>query len=394
MTSQIAIFNSLGVAVASDTVTTVSNEYGTKTTNNSQKIFPLSSPHRLVVIDSGSVRSNGIHIRLLLSEWSQTLTEALPTVSDYAINFKEWFANSAYLIPPDSDAHEVNLLLNEHYYEIKRRVKADAIGANSESEIAEIFRFHANSARQWLDGLELFDGATDQADAALIDALGVDLIEKVDYIFAGIPGLDEVREMLIHDAPLVLSRSQPSDHDTDLGFIGFGKDEFFAKSVKASCRARYGQVARIKLNEPFGASPEAGGSINTYAQSNVLHGFLRGAQHDVLHAINTFIWSKLTEGIDEGDEEGFDKARQFVSDLENHVEEFSFKQFVSPMLDTIDSFSLVDIASLARSLVGMQAIRSAASPEPASVGGFIESLVIDRANGIRWIHRLPQISES
>ena len=53
---------------------------------------------------------------------------------------------------------------------------------------------------------------------------------------------------------------------------------------------------------------------------------------------------------------------------------------------------IIDIASLARSLVGMQAIRSAASPEPASVGGFIESLVIDRASGIRWVHRLPQLS--
>lgn len=65
---------------------------------------------------------------------------------------------------------------------------------------------------------------------------------------------------------------------------------------------------------------------------------------------------------------------------------------MSPMLDTIGSLSLIDVASLARSLVGMQAIRSAASPEPASVGGFIESLVIDRTHGIRWIHRLPQIT--
>jgi hypothetical protein len=85
-------------------------------------------------------------------------------------------------------------------------------------------------------------------------------------------------------------------------------------------------------------------------------------------------------------------AREFMSGLRKHVDKIQFDRFVSPMLDTIGSLSLIDVASLARSLVGMQAIRSAATPEPASVGGFIESLVIDRASGIRWIHRLPQLT--
>jgi hypothetical protein len=94
----------------------------------------------------------------------------------------------------------------------------------------------------------------------------------------------------------------------------------------------------------------------------------------------------------ESAEAKLESAREFMSSLRQHVDKIQFDRFVSPMLDTIGSLSLIDVASLARSLVGMQAIRSAATPEPASVGGFIESLVIDRASGIRWIHRLPQLT--
>ena len=99
-----------------------------------------------------------------------------------------------------------------------------------------------------------------------------------------------------------------------------------------------------------------------------------------------------TVTIETDDEAKRDSASEFIAGLKKHVGNIATEYFVSPMLDTIGSLSLIDVASLARSLVGMQAMRSAASPEPASVGGFIESLVIDRANGIRWIHRLPQIT--
>ena len=114
MTSQIAVFNPLGVAVSSDTVTTISTERGTKTTNNAQKIFPLPEPHLLVVIESGSVISNGIHMQLLINEWSRTLKNPLPTVKDYAKSFADWYSTDSDLIPKESELNEVHSQLNEH----------------------------------------------------------------------------------------------------------------------------------------------------------------------------------------------------------------------------------------------------------------------------------------
>jgi hypothetical protein len=392
MTSQIAVFNPLGVAVASDTVTTISTDQGTKTTNNAQKIFPLVEPHLLVVIESGSVISNGVHMQLLINEWSRTLEKQLPTVKEYAHSFAEWYSTESDLIPKDSELREVHLQLNDHYYEVKHRVEADAMNANSEEDVVESFKLRAQQGLEWLEKLDLFDGATDDGDAALLNDLNVNVLEKIDFIFKDIPGLDEVREILVKSAPLVLSRSQPSSQDSDLGFIGFGEKDFFATSVRLRCRARYGKTARVTIADAFGASVfNQSGSIACFAQDNAIFGFLRGAQFDIMESAYGYLWAELTDDVDETDEAKLKSADELLSGLRKHIEKIQSERFIDPMLETIGSLSLIDVAALARSLVGMQAIRSAASPEPASVGGFIESLVIDRANGIRWIHRLPQI---
>jgi hypothetical protein len=222
MTSQIAVFNPLGVAVASDTVTTISSSRGIKTTSNAQKIWPLPEPHLLVIIESGSAVSNGVHTQLLINEWSRTLTGPLPTVGNYATSFADWFATTSDIIPKESELGEVHWQLNDHYYEVKRRVELDAAHATTQEEVVEIMRNHSQASLEWLQQLELFEGVADDDDAELIKELDIDLNEKLDYIFKAIPGLDEVRDTLLQCAPLVLSRVQDTGMDSDLGFIGFG----------------------------------------------------------------------------------------------------------------------------------------------------------------------------
>jgi hypothetical protein len=76
--------------------------------------------------------------------------------------------------------------------------------------------------------------------------------------------------------------------------------------------------------------------------------------------------------------------------MRKHVYDYMFESFTSPMLDTIGALNLKDAADLAEALVGIQAMRANASPEPPGVGGFIESLIIDRFDGIRWVKQLPR----
>lgn len=389
MTSQIAIFNPLGVAVASDTVTTLTTEGGVKTTNNAEKMWPLVGGHLVVVAVSGSVNSNGIHSRLLIAEWNRSLNEPMSTLHEYAESFSNWLSQEANLIPIDSEIGELHYYLNNHYYYIRSQVIEQAQDM-PEEEIPPLFKKHVVAGLEYLKSLPLFEGASDEADAELLKVRGIDLDDKIDYIFKDFPGLDDMRPLLKESAPMILSREQPMPSDTDLAFIGFGSSEYFAQSIKLTCRGRYGGQARVSIGDPFGASAaDRSGSIQTYAQSDAIFGFLRGAQFQVLDQAFEYTWDYVYSQFENHDE-GIAKASEVIDGMRKHVSDYIVESFTGPMLDTIGALNLKDAADLAEALVGIQAMRANASPEPPGVGGFIESLIIDRFDGIRWVKQLPR----
>ena len=391
MTSQIAIFNPLGVAVASDTVATLSSPAGVKTTSNTEKLWPLTDDHLVTVALSGSPISCGVHVRLLISEWNKSLIRPLPTLQHYAENFWRWLTAEKNLIPTDMDQRVIVGLLEDHFRFVRTQVVTHARENNSSDEqVAEYFVQAAEESFEYLNELNIYEGATDFHDAQILNSVHPQLSEQIDHLFSDFPGLPQAKASLLRSAPLVLSRIQPMPTDSEIAFIGFGSEEHFAQSIRMRYRGRYGNLARVKLEQPFGIQAgEESGSMTTFAQNDAIMGFVRGAQFDVISRIKDFAF-KWTVNNSESYEMGINRAEELVNSLDEFLNDYQQQNFISPMLDTIGALNLRDAAELAESLVGIQAMRSNASPHPAGVGGFIESLIIDRIDGIRWINRLPR----
>ena len=106
----------------------------------------------------------------------------------------------------------------------------------------------------------------------------------------------------------------------------------------------------------------------------------------MINEVCGFVWDTIYQLIT--DDKDVDTADKVTEELRLKIEESQRKKFISPMLSTIGGLPLTGLAELAESLVGMQATFSAAGTGPASVGGFIESLIIDRSRGVRWVHQL------
>jgi hypothetical protein len=95
MTSQSALFNNHGVALASDTVLTVPAGNSYKTTQNCEKIRELGAGHLVVLVSSGNSSVNGVAVEVILSAWLRSLPGPLATVQDYVTCFHEWIRDSA-----------------------------------------------------------------------------------------------------------------------------------------------------------------------------------------------------------------------------------------------------------------------------------------------------------
>ena len=154
-------------------------------------------------------------------------------------------------------------------------------------------------------------------------------------------------------------------------------------------RGRYGGVVRCVVDEEFGTGNDSrSGSIKFFAQFDAMAGFLRGAHYSLIENIFSQVWNEIYLALDPPQD--VEIANKVNANLRSFVDELQSREFRDPMLATIGGISLPGLAELAESLVGMQATYAVAAGKGlATVGGFIESLTIDRAHGIRWIKRLP-----
>jgi hypothetical protein len=387
MTSQIALFNSLGVAIASDTVTTHSGNSSIKTTNNSEKLWLVGKGHLIVVTHSDSVIVNGINVRNLVTEWSRTLTSPLERAEDYPRSFVSWLDSNTHLATRESQIFRANQILYSHYEYIRHRFDFLSNDENWESAPADLFAQLVAEARQYVESLPEFELPIPQSDLDFLKSGDSDLSRILSDLFAQFDFFDNFEDELVQQAPYVLSRIQNVPGEAELGFVGFGSRDFFAKSVRLHLKGIHGDLWRYSLGEAFPDAPSISGSISFFAQYDAIRGFLRGANDFIIDQIVDFAWESVYNAVDGDDDEM--KADEAVKDLREKIESLIGKTYASPMLDTIGSLSLTDLAGLAQSLVGIQAMRAAAEKGPATVGGTIETLVISKAHGVQWLSRLP-----
>lgn len=391
MTSQIALFNQRGVAVASDTIVTLTSEGGTRTVGNRQKLWLLGETHLVVVAVSGNITINQVDGRVLVAEWSKTLKSPLATVHSYAESFVSWLNSKSAPISVANEMLQAQEILSTHFGEIGDLVIEEAPPAEATTEFAKqtLLRVTKESIEN-LEAVQLFAGVDDDSDAKLLAHSDVDVDALMNSVLDGFPGLDDARDVLRQSGALALSRAHRMPGLTAIAFIGFGAEEQFATSVRLQCRGRYGGVMRATIDPPFGVSLDnLGGAISFFAQQDAMQGFLRGVDSSALDLITRHFWTEISERMG-GEDEGVSIATEIVRKVRSAVLVELDSEFVHPMLDTMSSLSLGDLAELATALVGIQAMRANASPTPPGVGGLIETLVIDRADGIRWLQRLPR----
>ncbi|MEI7548271.1 MAG: hypothetical protein WCK21_09475, partial [Actinomycetota bacterium] len=217
MTSQIALFNSLGVAIASDTVTTHTVGQTSKTTSNAEKIYPLVDRHLVAVVHSGAVEMNGTHASNLITGWSRSLIQSLDRITDYPRSFLDWIDGDTELVHPDSGSAQINWILENHFFEVRRRVNWVITREDEPVPVADALSLCAQSGLEYLQSLPLFAGATDEQDELLLDSEGVDLAGLLDRCFSTMEGYSDALPVLMASAPLVLSRSQKMPIDAQFG---------------------------------------------------------------------------------------------------------------------------------------------------------------------------------
>lgn len=398
MTSQVAIYNMNGMAIASDTVVTSTSPAGSKTTANAEKIYEIGADHKVLVMHYGGTTLNDLHHQFHFAEWALTQREPLNTLNDYVEAYVKWTSYGRRFHSDKSEGFMMRNVIDDHFTELKTRIdnaysNFERTPEMSDDEVANfalsINKLHITAGMDHLKSLEFFTGASDVTAKEALKSAGIDLGKLVDEAFDEYILNPALKTLLKNSAVQALIRKQSMPWDSYLAFVGYGKDDPFPGVIVLTCRGFYmGQLMHHKGDKTVIQPGLYNSEISRFAQSGAIEAFLQGYNTDIMNGVTWSIENQMQNLMGEG----FDPklAENVRTNVLEYIESHSWRRYVQPLLRQVAGMNLFGLAELARTLVSIQATFSEAQDGPVSVGGLIEVVTIDRVNGVQWKQRLPR----
>lgn len=413
MTSQIAILNKYGVAIASDTLSTLESDSTAKSLQNSRKMFDLGPKHNVVVVNSDLSTINGVPISTLLAKWAESHEEPLNTLQEYAWSFLFWMEELSESQLPGTRA-EFTDFITAQIQEISERVSShfpagdkpwwprsaerldnDKAYANSYTLHAarEVGKFHRAISDFDEEFYELLEG--ENREFMLKEIERIALLWFPENSLRG-----ATRKKLLNSLwKSTFKKPIEGSNFCCLGFVGYGADDFYPRLESFNIERVVPGVTRYGHGGSQHSNFQNSAGMYRWAQFDAIDTFLKGIHSTFLSDLkykfrNAAVeqkrvefenpeeftpaieleWSGLGEAI-------YNRLEDYISSYqENHYEN---------LLSTLSFMDTPELAQVAKSLIEMQVLAAHNSMNIQTVGGDIEVVTIAPRNGITWRNRLP-----
>ncbi|HVC63536.1 MAG TPA: hypothetical protein VND19_24620 [Acetobacteraceae bacterium] len=405
MTAEVAVLNKLGVALAADSIVTITSNRGDKTYNTSNKLFTLSKFHPVGILTYGSVEVDTLPVEIAIKEFREKLHDASrPKLEDYSSEFVEFLAS---FTPSDdkTDRRNFAAIAADHADTIKQRF-------NRECRSRKIARDRSGFTVEMEDALDkvlarLRNGLAKAgrfAQLAHITQLEVDaryggIIERaINEEFDGPPlGDQKASQMAALISEWILS-NRISDASCGIVVAGYGSEQHYPGIIEHEVEGKIFGILKISTDDPTRIDHENQSIIRAYAQRNAAQLFMCGVDpgyqrfiDDGVAGLLPGLASEVAAHFSVADPDKIEALRKI---FENKATDFiasmadrRHDHFVKPLYDTVDFLDKPELAALAENLVSLTALKQKISLDLETVGGPIDVAVISKHDGFIWIKR-------
>ena len=392
MTSQVSVMSVFGVAVASDTVVTLTRGGQYKVVPNASKIIELGPEHKVLVLSSGNVYLNAFPHDLHITEWAKTLEGPLPRLSDYVSSYKAWSAVDSRLASPLSQNLALRALINQHILQLEDELLGNRANLEpTETQIRLVNRLDKQSLNSLLMDLKEipdFDSLNRAELLAELKVAGINLREELKSTLSFVPELSSANlKLSVEVVTAAIGKAMERDSDSTLAFVGLGSEEPFVSLCRLNCCAVFAGALQSVATE-VAIDPDSGntGRIEYFAQADGIWAMVNGVHPELREAAADFLQELLEEALKLESSVALRYRRLFLQRMTKESE----KRFVAPMFKTLGAYSITELASFADGLLASQLIASVFEDGQSSVGGVVEVATIDSRNGVIWHRRLPR----
>jgi hypothetical protein len=408
MTAEVAILNSMGVALAADSAVSIGGSG--KVYNSANKLFALSKSQPVGIMVYGNARFMSVPWEVVIKHYrSNVLKEkAFNQLQDYAKSFIE-FLEKTVLFPAENEVM---------YAEMYARGVFDDVARYIDSEMKKYLTSHKNIAKsialkemrksvnEWLVNetakSQHLLPLTPKEKTSFKSKNKANILRAISSFFGSVNGLNLPKTVIDKLVNCVFIRLfSIDDFLTPSGVViaGFGSNEIYPTKYQLQIEGRVGTRLKMKPAQVQEISVSNNASIAPFAQREMVDMFMCGIDPNYRKAIQNNLQEEFKKiaietipnlGISLSISDG-KKLEKVLQDQAKKVIDacaaVEKKNFVRPVLNSVAALPLDELAAMAEALVNLTSFKRRVTIEPESVGGPIDVAVISKGDGFIWIKR-------
>lgn len=408
MTSEVAVMNRLGVALASDSAASVRVRSHTKL-YHADKLFMLSKCHPVGVMVNNSPSLVGVPWESILKAFRNYLdTKSFDRLEGYAQALIEFLNNSIEMFPQGTQDEVYLDVLGAYFQELRDEIlrlafeRAMRFGA-SKSLLTDVTNEVLQEAvRKWQESPDHEAGDfPNSAGDTMVGRLSGQVYELVQDF----PALTGTQQTALFNIAKLIVGKQKAIADTTSGLViaGFGNKDHFPVLQELTVFGVFNGRLKCREEQPVRVSHSEPAQIRAFAESEVVDSFLYGSSPALYGWIAEQV-STAFVGQAEVIVDGFPhtkKARKeaYKEQVRNAVKDFAVEFFrgmtkrreelyYEPIVGSIAHLPKSELAHVASTLVSLSSFQKRVSlSEDETVGGPVDVAVITKGDGFVWVDR-------
>ena len=389
MTAEVAIMNIYGVAMAADSAVTLGHG---KIYNSLDKLFALSKYYPVGIMIYNDADIMGIGWETVIKHYRNELRDkSFDTLCAYAEDFINFLSKFSYfsikqmIIYLESVCFEVFGHILDWFLKDLRKLYDDK-GKITKRQIDEVFSQTLKNIKNKMKGVE--DEKQLKIDEDFIDEQMETINKILKVIFEDYPIPKKLVQEIVNILKLNFRKCGWMENYTGIVICGYGERELFPTTHEFRVSGKLGK-SLIYFNEEIEhIDPnETTSNIGTYAQSEVVHTFVKGIDPEFAQDIDdkmTYLLSTVTEHLPVKIKSKIPKVIELFQEYMRETVKLRYSQ---PVLDIVDTLQKDDLTSMAEAMINLTVLKRHVSTDSETAGGPIDVAYISKGDGFIWIKK-------
>lgn len=408
MTAEVAVLNSHGVSLAADSAVTLGQD-ARKIYTSADKLFQLHQCDPVGVMIYGNANIGGLPWETVIKAFRAELkTDSYDTLSGYADRLIDFLRTNRDIFSKTREERHVALLcasvLMHVREQLKNKIDAEAAKSKaglSKQEVAALCDDVFTRRLALIRKQPLLDILGEAAADEIRQKYSSDISKAKKEIFGSVPMKRGSSQKLTSLAIEMLARHYFGPMQGGVVVAGFGKKQYLPELIAYEIEEFVLGKPRMVKVDGAAISDDNLGFIVPFAQQEMVHAFMEGANRELMSHIQSSAASLFTGSIEAilaflrtRDASLADEIEKSVTDPQRQALQKLFADwgkkrdgFWHPVLQIVAALPKDELAAMAEALVNLTKFRRRVTTMRETVGGPIDVAVITKGDGFVWVKR-------